>query len=92
MKCSKEIAEKVKRYQKLKSEEEKLYKEIEKYFVEELDAEGFQEPFIADKPKGEKQNGDEYCDQYCVYEDWYEGTYYHQIEGSRKYVGYSFSV
>lgn len=92
MKCSKEIAEKVKRYQKLKKEEENLYGEIRKYFEEEHDAQGFGEPFITDKPKGQLQFEDEYCDQHCVYEDWYEGTYYHQIEGSRKYVGYSFSV
>lgn len=92
MKCSKEIADKVREFQKHKAEAEKLYKEIKTYFENEHDAQGFGEPFITDKPKGKKQYGDEYCDQYCVYEDWYQGNYYHQIEGSKKYVGYSFDV
>lgn len=92
MKCSKEIAEKVERYQNLQNEANKLYEEIEKYFVEELDAEGFNMPFIADKPAGDLQNGDEYCNQRNPYEDYYEGEYYHQIEGSDKYVGYNYSM
>lgn len=92
MKCSKEIAEKVAKYEKAKAEAIKLHREIEDYFEKEHDAQGFGEPFLADKPKGGLQNGDEYCDQYCLGEDWYSGTYYHQIEGSKKYVGYTFDV
>ena len=92
MKVPKTIAGKVQKYQELKQQQEQLYKEIEEYFENELDAQGFGEPFITDKPKGHLQNDDEYCDQHCIYEDWYQGTYYHQIEGSKKYVGYSFDV
>jgi len=92
MKVPKEIADKVQKYQELKMQTDKLYEEIEEYFTTELDADGFGEPFITDNPTGHLQNDDEYCDQHCVYEDWYEGTYYHQIEGSEKYVGYSFNV
>ena len=92
MKVSKEIADKVRQFQKAKQEAEKLYEEIKEYFKNEHDAEGFCEPFITDKPKGQLLFEDEYCDQHCVYEDWYEGTYYHQIEGSKEYVGYSFSI
>ena len=92
MKVPKTIADKVQKYQELKQQQEQLYKEIEEYFENELDAQGFGEPFITSKPKGHLQNDDEYCDQHCIYEDWYQGTYYHQIEGSKKYVGYSFDV
>lgn len=92
MKVLKTIADKVQKYQELKQQTEQLYKEIAEYFESELDAQGFGEPFITDKPKGQLQYGDEYCDQHCIYEDWYQGTYYHQIEGSKKYVGYSFDV
>lgn len=92
MKCSKEIADKVAEYQRKQEEADKLYEEIEEYFVNKLNAEGFQVPFIVDEPTGNLQNGDEYCDQRCVVEDWYTGNYYHQIEGSNKYVGYSYSL
>ncbi|WP_053358774.1 hypothetical protein [Clostridium sp. IODB-O3] len=92
MKCSKEIAKKVEEYQKHQEEADKLYEEISEYFTSKLDAEGFNVPFIADKPSGDLQNDDEYCDQRNPYEDYYEGEYYHQIEGSDKYVGYSYSM
>lgn len=92
MKCSKEIAKKVEKFQKAKTEAEKLHKEIKEYFEEELGGEGFGIPFITDNPKGNLQNDDEYCDQRCLGEDWFCGTYYHKIEGSRKYVGYTFDI
>lgn len=92
MKVSKEIAEKVKRYEKLKKESKKLLEEIRKYFEEELDAEGFIEPFITEEPTGDLQNEDEYCDQAQVYEDSFEGNYYHMVEGSNKYIGYTFYI
>lgn len=92
MKVSKEIAKKVEQYQELQNEADKLYKEIETYFEEELDAEGFGVPFIADISEGQRQNDDEYCNQITLGEDWYKGEYYHQIEGSDKYVGYSFEI
>lgn len=92
MKVSKEIAEKVERYQNLQSEADKLYEEIEEYFLNECDAEGFGMPFIADVPTGEEQCDGEYCEQVTLGEDWYRGTYYHAIEGSDKYVGYSYEI
>ena len=92
MKVSKEISEKVKKYQELKEESERLLEDIRKYFVEELGAEGFVEPFISEKPTGDLQCEDEFCDQYQVYEDCFKGNYYHKIEGSNKYVGYTFYI
>lgn len=92
MKVSKEIAEKVEQYEALQNEANKLYKEIAEYFTEECGAEGFGEPFITDVPEGEEQVDGEYCDQVTMGEDWYHGTYYHQIEGTDKYVGYSYEI
>lgn len=92
MKCSNEMAKKVAKYEKLQKQADELYEEIKEYFEEELGADGFGVPFITSRPTGDKQSNDEYCDQRCIYEDWYEGTYYHKIEGSKKWVGYSFNV
>ena len=93
MKCSKEMGKKVEEYQKYQEKADKLYDEIKEYFEENLGAEGFEIPYITDKPTGDLQrSGDEYCDQRNPYEDCYEGDYYHQIEYSDKYVGYSFSI
>lgn len=89
MKVTREIADKVREFQELKKRTDILYEEIEKYFVEETDAEGFGIPFITKEPTGQKQS-DEYCDQTYLGEDWYRGYYYHQIENSDEYVGYSF--
>ena len=92
MKVSQELADKVELYQTLKKQTDKLYEELEEYFESELDAEGFGEPFITDKPKGVLQNGDEYCDQMIMGEDWFQGEYYYPVEDSNKYVGYSFNI
>lgn len=90
MKVPMKIAFKVIEYQQLRKQTDQVYEEIRKYFMDETGAECVGEPFIADKPTGHLQNDDEYCDQHCIYEDWYVGTYYHPIEGSRKYVGYHY--
>lgn len=93
MKVSKEIAEKVKQYQKLKSQTDKLYEELKEYFEEEQGLEGFCEPFITDKAKGQKQTADgEFCDQTILGEDWYRGQYYYQIENSDEYVGCHYEI
>ena len=86
------IAKKVEKYQKLQSEADELYKEIKRYFEEELSTEGFGIPFITQKPEGELLNNDEYCNQIVLGEDWYRGEYYYQIENSDKYIGYSFEI
>lgn len=49
---------------------------------------------IVDKPKGEYQGEGEYCLQSTLSSESgvyaYEGTYYHQIENSDKYVAYDY--
>ena len=92
MKIPKELADKVELYQQLTKQEEMLYNEVRKWLVDETDAEGIGEIFITDTPTGSLQNDDEYCDQACHGEDWFTGNYYHQIEGSNKYVGYGFDI
>lgn len=93
MKVSKEIAEKVERYQAAQAEADTLLAEIKEYFEEETGADGFEVPFIAARPTGEMQlDEDEYCDQVTLDEDWYRGKYYHKIEGSEKFVGYTYEI
>lgn len=87
MKVSKEIANKVERYQKLQSEADLLYQELKRFFEDEHGLEGFCEPFIAEKPQGMRQTADgEFCDQTTLGEDWYRGEYYYPIKNSDKYV------
>ena len=93
MKVSQEIADKVKQYQELQSQADKLYKELKEFFEEENGLEGFCTPFIADKPQGARQTDDgEFCDQITLGEDWYKGEYYYPIENSDKYVGCHYEI
>ena len=92
MKIPKEIAGKVSDYQELRKKENTLYEEIKEWFEENTDLEGFYDPFITNKPTGEKQFDGEYCDQITLGEDWYKGTYYYPIENSKQYVGLEFEI
>lgn len=93
MKVSKQIANKVERYQKLQAQADKLYKELKQYFEEEHGLEGFCTQFITGKPQGIRQSADgEFCDQNTLGEDWYKGEYYYKIEGSDKYVGCHYEI
>lgn len=91
-----EIAEKVSEYQIAMQKADKLYKEVKDWLEENTDAEWvcIEEIFITDKPTGRKQGVEgEYCDQHewgDSGDDFY-GTYYHQIEGSEKYVAYKYN-
>lgn len=93
MKVPKEIVEKVKRYEDLKSEVNKLYEELEEFANEH----GYGDCWIADfgtskKPLGKEQSNGSYCDQYMDGEDSGYGTYYYPIEESTQYmfIEYSF--
>ncbi len=92
MKISKKIAEKVKRYQKLKAETDKLFRELNNFFEEKQGDEGVWDFFITNKPQGVKQFNGEYCDQTTLGEDWYRGVYYHPIKNSDNYVGCRFEI
>lgn len=93
MKVSKEIADKVEKYQKLKSETDELYEELREFFEKEHGIEGFYDPFITDKLKGIRQTADgEFCDQTTLGEDWYSGEYYYPIENSDEYVGCHYEI
>lgn len=98
MKISKEIADKVKEYETAKKRTNALWNEITEWLVEntsvEVDVEEIGEIFIAEKPTGRKLKADgEYCEQHEFGDsgDSFYGKYYHQIEGSDKYVGYHYS-
>lgn len=89
MKIPKEIADKVKIYQ----EGQKAFEEVVEW-IKENTGEGVYicDLFIVDEPTGSEQNDGEYCDQHSVgwCEDSFAGHYYHPIEGSPQYLGYSF--
>lgn len=90
MKVPKEIADKVKAYQ----EGQKALEEVIEWLRANTDDDVFIEDiFIVDEPTGHEQNDGEYCDQHAVgwCGDSYEGNYYHPIEGSPQYLGYSYS-
>lgn len=89
MKVPKEIADKAKIYQ----EGKKAFEEVIDWLKENTDDGVFIEDiFITDEPTGHEQNDGEYCDQYEVgcCGDSFAGNYYHPIEGSTQYLGYSF--
>lgn len=89
MKVPKEIADKVKIYQ----EGQKAFEEVVEWLRATTDDYVFiEDVFIVDEPTGDEQNDGEYCDQYAVgcCEDSYAGNYYHPIEGSPQYLGYSY--
>ncbi len=95
MKIPMEIAEKVRRHQRASKEAKKLFEEVVAWLNENTDAEAvyITEIFITDEPSGTLQNGDEYCDQWQGFlEDDYSGNYFHHIEGSNEYVGYSYET
>lgn len=91
MNIPKEIADKVEIYEAGK----KAFCEIVAWLRENTDADGvyIEEVFIVDEPAGDEQNDGEYCDQYSSgwCEDSFSGNYYHPIEGSPQYLGYSYS-
>lgn len=92
MSVPKKIADKVELYEKLQSKADSLYEEIKAYFEQECDAEGFLIPFITDIPTGRRQNDGEFCEQMTLGEDWYKGKYYFPIDGSNKYIGYTYEI
>lgn len=94
MKIPQEIADKVSEYQILQQKSKELWEEVTNW-LNEWGADGvdIEDIYIADKPAGKKLTADgEYCEQHpfggC--EDSFYGDYYHQIEGSDKYVGYHY--
>ena len=91
MKVPKEIADKVEIYKA----GQKAFCEIVAWLKENTDADGvdIDEVFIVDEPTGNEQNDGEYCDQYSVgwCEDSFVGNYYHPIEDSPLYLGYSYN-
>lgn len=96
MKVPKEIADKVSEYQIARQKAESLGKEVLEWLGENTDADSVyvERIYISDKPTGRKQTADgEYCEQHEFGDsgDSFYGEYYHQIEGSDKYVGYHYS-
>lgn len=77
-----------------------MYKRMTKKVIEaieetqEIDTDGldFESMKIVDKPRGEAQGDGEYCEQFCLGEDWYRGTYFIKIENEDKWLAIGFEV
>lgn len=95
MKVPQEIAEKVTAYQDATKVARKAFAEVTAWLNENTEADGVyvDDLFITETPTGDEQGEGEYCDQHSVgwCEDSFAGKYYHPIEGSDKYLGYSYS-
>ncbi len=85
---SKEVADKVRRYQRLKREANRLYEELQDYFEEELDGCCVTDFSISGKPDECFSQGDgEYiAESASSLNDTGEGICYKPIKGSKKYV------
>lgn len=93
MKIPKEIADKAKYYVEHDKIAKENYDEVYKWLKDNTDIDyvEVQDIFITDKPQGDKQDEDEYCQQWTRYcEDDYCGNYYYGIEDSDEYFGYSY--
>lgn len=93
MNAPKEIADKVIAYEKASKEADKLFKEVADWLNKNgADGVYIEGIFISNKAFGQKQVEGEYCDQSSVGEsgDSFQGTYFHQIDGSKKYVAYKY--
>ena len=74
-----------------------LDEEIKAWCKENLDMDGMNSKYaeITDYHNGDEQGTEkckEWCDQTCIYEDWYTGDYYWETECSGKYLHMTFDV
>ncbi len=102
MHVSKEIADKVERYQALKSEMDNLRLEIKNCLENEVLGKagstlgvGTFEPFITDHPSGELGEDGIYDDEKIVGRQkhgkyWYSGRSFIPVEGSGRFLGYEY--
>lgn len=98
MNVTKEVAVFVEEYAKINKQIKALKKDLEackKVFIDWEDENCgagvcIGDLFITDKPSGEETGDGEYCDQEEHGEDWFTGIYYFPIEGTDKYVAYTY--
>lgn len=94
MKVPQEIADKVKVFNEAMEVADKAYDEVTAWLRANTGADcvSIEDLFITNTPTGTEQNDGEYCDQTAVgwSGDSFSGCYYHPIEGSDKYLGYSY--
>lgn len=94
MQIPKEIAEKARIYEESRKAADAAFEEIVAWLRENTEADGvyITEIYIEDQPYGDDQGEGEYCSQSSVgcCGDSFEGTYYHPIEGSTKYLAYNY--
>lgn len=91
MRIPKSVINKIRDYQKAKSQYNKLYNELESWFEENADSGVLWNDFeFADKPKGQYLGDGEWCEQYEAYysPDCGNGTMYYEVKG--KYIAASY--
>lgn len=82
MTIPKEVREKIEMRNKLNSE-------IKNWCEENLEMEGMDSKlaYIVDMPEGEEQSlsaeNEEWCNQSCLGEDWYQGEYYWKMDNGK---------
>jgi len=95
MKIPQDIADKVLEYQAAREKEKCLWKELIQWFNANTCADSInvEEFYIAEKPSGKQMPSGEYCEQHEWGDsgDSFYGNYYHQIDGSNKYVGFYYT-
>ena len=88
MKISRKIARKIKKQAKARDKSNKLYEEIDEWFMKNDGDDTYRGSYnIVNEPCGDNQGDGEYCNQWSGYcEDDYHGIYYFPINHSKKYV------
>lgn len=95
MKVPKEIANRARIYEEAQKIASEAFKDVAAWLRENTEADGvyIEDLFVTNEPTGNDQGEGEFCDQrsvgYC--EDSFAGRYYHPVEDSDIYLGYSYS-
>lgn len=95
MNVPKEIADRAKIYEEAQKIATEAFKDVAAWLRENTGADGvfIEDLFVTNEPAGDDQGEGEFCDQWSVgyCGDSFEGKYYHPVEGSDLYLGYSYS-
>lgn len=94
MNIPKEIADKVQAYHDAREIADKAYEEVTEWLNKNADTDNVYigDLCVVDEPQGEEQGNGEYCSQqsYGWSEDIFSGTYFLPIEGSNKFLAYTY--
>lgn len=95
MKMTQELLNKVKKYRAQETKSNELLNEIKTEIATKtnIKSEIILNVYVADKPAGRLQLGDEYCDQRLKDDkSGYEGVHYHAVENSKEYIAFNYET